>query len=331
VWLSQPALQDMDMTAPEANTRRLDALIWAIVAATAAFVLVVAPATGFTIDWSSFRVPALVVAAGLAGQIFYERRRHDPRLAGALGCCAQIIAFAAVGAPLSYLAAAVAAPLQDHAFDAADRILGFDWVAMAASVNAHAPVRAILQLIYVSLMPQAVIAILALALSGRLRSIRVFMLSFVFAALLTIAISALIPAEGAWLYDGLKASVAVQLPDSHTSWPTFLGLRDGSVRDLVGLGAEGIITFPSLHAALAIILLATFWPLAALRWPGVIINVLMLVATPFHGSHYFVDVLAGVVIAALALVAARACAGREQPRGAETIPIALGAALRKTN
>jgi hypothetical protein len=34
--------------------------------------------------------------------------------------------------------------------------------------------------------------------------------------------------------------------------PVFHGLRDGSYRDLVATGAQGIITFPSLHSALAI-------------------------------------------------------------------------------
>ena len=45
---------------------------------------------------------------------------------------------------------------------------------------------------------------------------------------------------------------------THSSWPVFLGLRDGTVRMLAAAGAEGIITFPSLHAALAVILIAAF-------------------------------------------------------------------------
>ena len=51
-----------------------------------------------------------------------------------------------------------------------------------------------------------------------------------------------------------------------TSWPVFYGLRDGTFRFLVAVGAEGIITFPSLHAALAVIVIAAIWPVAVLRW-----------------------------------------------------------------
>jgi membrane-associated phospholipid phosphatase len=47
-----------------------------------------------------------------------------------------------------------------------------------------------------------------------------------------------------------------------------------------------------------------------LRWLGAGVNSLMLAATPIDGSHYFVDVLAGIGIAALSLAAARALVAR---------------------
>ena len=136
------------------------------------------------------------------------------------------------------------------------------------------------------------------------------MLSFVFATLLTIAISAVLPAAGVWLHYGLSEADARAVPVVSTVWPVFTGLRDGSVRALVALGAEGVITFPSLHAALAVIMIAALWPVAVLRWPILALNVVMLVATPIDGAHYLIDILAGIGIAALSIVAARAVAMR---------------------
>jgi membrane-associated phospholipid phosphatase len=78
----------------------------------------------------------------------------------------------------------------------------------------------------------------------------------------------------------------------------------------MAVGAEGIITFPSLHAALAIIMIVAFWPVPVARWIGAVINSLMLAATPINGSHYFIDIVAGVAIAILCLIAARALAIR---------------------
>ena len=92
--------------------------------------------------------------------------------------------------------------------------------------------------------------------------------------------------------------------------PIFHGLRDGSFRALTGLASEGIITFPSFHAALAVIFIVALWPMPVLRWFGVVVNVLMLAATPIDGGHYFIDMVAGIVIAVLCIMAARAMAIR---------------------
>src|SRR5690606_36367265 len=88
------------------------------------------------------------------------------------------------------------------------------------------------------------------------------------------------------------------------SWPVFYGLRDGSHRLLVAVGSQGIITFPSLHAALAVILIAALWPIARLRWIILPLNLAMLAATPIDGSHYLFDVIAGVAVAVVRLALA---------------------------
>jgi len=163
-----------------------------------------------------------------------------------------------------------------------------------------------LQLMYGSLLPQMGIAVLCLAFTGRVLWVRTIMLTYILATLVTIAISAALPAAGVWLYYGLTEADARVVPIVSTVWPVFTGLRDGSVRALVGFGAEGVITFPSLHAALAVIMVVALWPIAALRWPILALNVGMLVATPIDGAHYLTDVLAGIAIAVTSLLAARA-------------------------
>jgi membrane-associated phospholipid phosphatase len=73
----------------------------------------------------------------------------------------------------------------------------------------------------------------------------------------------------------------------------------------MAMGAQGIITFPSLHAALALIVTVALWPIPVLRWLGVATNTLMLVSIPVDGGHYFIDVLAGLAIAWASLLAAK--------------------------
>jgi membrane-associated phospholipid phosphatase len=86
-------------------------------------------------------------------------------------------------------------------------------------------------------------------------------------------------------------------------------IRDGSLR-IIDFGAlTGVVTFPSFHAAAAVLYLWAFWPV---RWIGpiaLLVNIAMLLATPICGGHYFVDVFAGIAVAAAAIVAARQIAG----------------------
>jgi hypothetical protein len=305
------------MTLDRAGLRQLDGLIWAIIAAVAAAVLASLVLSDFRLVWASFLAPATIASAFAVGQWLYQTRRPDPRLAAALGSTAQIVAFSAVGAPLSYLAASLNFPLYDHWFEAADKALGLDWFGLLDWLKGHATAGFLLRLVYVSLMPQTLVVILALSLAGRFAALRIFVLAFVFAALVTIAISAFWPAQGVWLLHGMTASDGLSLPVSATSWPVFLGLRDGTFRLLMAGGAEGIITFPSLHSALALILAVALWPLPALRWIGVGLNTIMMVSIPIYGSHYFTDMLAGIVIAVACLLAARAMVQRaNQPRPA---------------
>ena len=71
----------------------------------------------------------------------------------------------------------------------------------------------------------------------------------------------------------------------------------------------GIVTFPSFHAATAALYLWAFWPVRWFRPVAVVANVGMLLATPLGGGHYFIDVFAGIAVAAAAIIAAQWIAG----------------------
>jgi len=84
-----------------------------------------------------------------------------------------------------------------------------------------------------------------------------------------------------------------------------------SVARLLALILAAIVLSWRLARKVAIILMVAFWHVPIARWISVGVNSLMLVATPllvaapFDGSHYLVDVLAGVLIAVVCVLAAR--------------------------
>jgi len=315
--------------------RRLDRLAWTLIAAIAAVVLAAPLVSNFYIDVRAFLAPAIAALLLASAALFYTRYRKDFRLASGCECTAQVVAFAAVAAPLSYLAASPNLPLNDAMLDHWDKALGLDWRTWLDWMNERPAVFAALRPIYLSLTLQMTTVALCLAFSGRLIWLRVYTLSFIFAALITIAVSAVLPAAGVWLHYGLGAADSPHLiPTVHTSWPVFNGLRDGTFRALVAIGSEGIITFPSLHAALAVIVTVALWPVKRLRLLALALNTAMLAATPVDGSHYFVDVFAGIAVAAVSLfaahliaTAAKAGAERAIARGrAEKFPQAAAGA-----
>ena len=284
-----------------------DRAIWIAIAIVAGAVLLSSALGPFQIEWASFRKAALVEILLISASWFYLTIRKDPPLAEALMSAAQIIAFASVAAPLSYVGASAAFPLWDSSLAALDHRLGLDWTAWLAVMNAAPVLHGILAAAYASFAVQTTAIVIVLAIAGHALRLRIFILSFMLLTLVTIGISAVMPAQGVWGYLHLSAldSPAIVPITRDLPLPVFFGLRDGALRQLVAEGAEGIISFPSLHAALGLLFMFALWPVRYIGWISVLLNAAMIAATPVDGSHYFSDVVAGLTIAALSWMAVR--------------------------
>ena len=288
------------MTSEHNQVRRAEAAVWMVIGLMAIVIAGFALLTSFEIAWRSFLAPAILAPLLASGGWFYRSVRNEQRLGAILASTAQIIGFAAVAAPLSYIAAAAGFALQDMTMDAWDHDLQFDWMQMVMFISSYPLLQLVLLLAYSSFALQTVTTVLALGIAGQLDRLGIFVTAFVCTTLVTIAVSAVYPATGPWLFLDIQPAMANGfLPASSTSWPVFIGLRDGTLHTVYGLNSEGIITFPSLHAALGILFAAALWRVRGVRWIALALNGLMLVATPAYGSHYVVDVIAGIGVAAV--------------------------------
>lgn len=272
--------------------------------------------TDFTIDLLSGLGPFGGILGLSVLILFYTRYRPDPRIASTLTALVQLIAFTGLGAPLSYCMASLAHPLWDATLHRWDLSLGLDWRAALDWLDTHPSIGRLLSVTYGSILPQMIVATAVLGLTGRLQELRIFVAAVIVSGIAAILISGAMPAMAYFVHLGLTPA---DYPNLHPG-ASFVhkaamdGLRDGSLRLLFLNDGEGIITFPSYHAALAIIFARAFWCVRQLRWVGLVLNVLMILATPIDGGHYFVDVLAGIVIAVLALAAARRATALSWPR-----------------
>jgi len=220
---------------------------------------------------------------------YYRTKRADPIMRAA-NAAAQLVAFTAAAAALSYLVTATNAPLADSALAAADRSIGFEWHSWAAWVQAHRLIHVAFFLAYGSLLYQLVACVLFLALR---KSADEFLWILIVSGLLTIAISGFVPAIG-------------NLADA-PHIPHFNALRAGTLHTIpIGRGSQGLIAFPSFHTTLAIMVA---YAVREVRWLFVaasVLNLLVILSVPTEGGHYLVDVLAGAAVTAMAIWAVRA-------------------------
>ena len=295
---------------PEAEAAwRLLLLNWLLTAGMIAALGLSLAVTNFSLVPSSLVVTFGFVAAygGFAYANARSQSRRDPQVMFVLGATAQIVLIIAIMTPLTYVAASTNLPLQDENLLFIDRMLGLDWLAYASFVNDHPQLASWLSYGY-SMIRWPIFAIpVVLAAKGHYQRIVEFTFAFGVALIVTTVVSALVPAIGVYQQIGLDPTHLSNLnPQAYLQQLRDLPLtRDGVLRQLDLSSLAGIVTFPSFHAASGILYLWAFWSARWMRPIAILANGAMLAATPVDGGHYFIDLIAGIAIAILAVVAAR--------------------------
>jgi len=83
--------------------------------------------------------------------------------------------------------------------------------------------------------------------------------------------------------------------------PQILAVRDDPHFILQLQHASGIISFPSVHAAVAVLCSWGAWTIRWIRFPMIFLNTLMLLSAITEGGHYVVDLVAGIGVAAFSI------------------------------
>ena len=201
--------------------------------------------------------------------------------------------FSVAGAVLTYLAAAQDGAVFDARLALLDAQLGFRWSAWLASVDSHPFLKFALTVAYGSLLAQVLFSVFWFAFRRWDHRNAELLTNATLALLLTTAVFFLFPALGP----------CVGVPACHDAYlEDLVGLRHGNLPSLDMMLLKGVIAFPSFHAVLATLFTyahrrsPTFLPIAAF-------NALMLLAIPSEGGHYLVDIIGGVVVGGVAILA----------------------------
>lgn len=280
-------------------------LIWGIVVTSLAAGL---PA-GFRWDVRSWLAIVMIVACiyGLSQVYRHIRRIDDGRFSETLNEFAILIACSAPIAALSYVVLAPGMPLLDAQFAAMDLALGFDWPAWYRQVSTRPALQKILSAVYLSSVPHVMIVLLAAGLAGRTDRSRELNRLLLWTAVPVVLISGLMPALSAWVHHGVGMEKAYHLA-------SISAVREGGARELAVGKLQGIVTFPSYHTVMAIVLIWVCRGITWLFWPTLLVCIGVLLSIPSEGGHYLVDMIAGAAITVAVILLNRA--RRVAPTGA---------------
>jgi hypothetical protein len=230
----------------------------------------------------------IVLLSSISQFYFYTGR--DQRIMEFAHFGAQLLSLYALMALLSYLAVSTDAPLVDSVLGSIDKSSGLDWVRWTEWVRAHPHLQRLLTIAYDSLPIQTLFCyVYNIHTRAFWRNSEIWWISLI-SVVVTIAGSAVFPATNPYVYYGLERA------DHFLHMRQFLGLRDGSLQ-VIKIVNEGLIQIPSFHTILAIMLT---YNLRHNRWlftAAVVINTALILSCPSEGSHYFVDLFAGAVVA----------------------------------
>lgn len=235
--------------------------------------------------------PLLLPAAMLHERKKFERRDAVLMLPWTLLIALLIVQAAPTTATLAF-------PLRDAAWRHFDEHLGINIPAIMAFSRNHPRVDAALAYSYAfALHPLILCAILIPVVLGHREAAQRFVLANAFSFVLALPLMICLPAVGPWVGWDFAPNALQQSCET-----TIFALRHGSliIKDAFG----GIVCLPSFHVFWAVISAYALTGIRFLRYPSMLAAALITASTMTTGWHYGVDVIAGLLMAAICTVLA---------------------------
>lgn len=280
-------------------------LVASVIGISALVLMLMLAFTGIHLSFDGYGAMTLLaplLALG-AWRLGHARARLDEhrQLADFCGFVAAFSAVSLIGVLSSYPAAAETTGFSDPQLARVDQMLHFDWIWWYQAVSSSYTLQWLGSAIYAAIYVSPLLILAHYARVEDRHSAHQFILTFWLAALLTLMLFPLFPAEGplAFLWHGPIPYMPTSALYQEQLIPA---LRAHQVTH-IDLGAlRGLVCAPSFHSAAAVIYIATAWRIPRLRWPIGLLNLAMLAATPVEGTHYLTDMIVGGLVAICALL-----------------------------
>ena len=196
---------------------------------------------------------------------------------------------------LTYLLATLSFLPVAAALDHFDKALRFDWLNWYNFVDSHTILKSVLAAAYASIAFQIHFSIIYFSHRDEANRGNELWWTATIALIITTIVSGVLPAMGAFEYYGvIDTKHGLHLHDLH-------GLRDGTLTSISFEHITGIVTLPSYHTVLAVLLTYVYRHRRRMLCVVLPLNLLMLVSIPSQCGHYLADMIAGGAVAALSI------------------------------
>ena len=219
------------------------------------------------------------------------------------------VLYVGTAALLSYMAMSAGMPMQDGLFAAIDQSLGLDWKGFVGFVNARPSLCSVLVWSYQNWNYQILFVIGLFLLQARQSELWDFAALLVLGAISAVVFCGLMPAVAAYTHHAPDAQLYDLIAQKQHAVGTvflsdLLAVHSGTFKVFDWTKVNGIVTFPSFHAILAMAVVYAVRNDKLLFLPALVFNSLVVVSVVPVGGHYFVDVIgAGLsVLASVALI-----------------------------
>ncbi|MGQ0559477.1 MAG: phosphatase PAP2 family protein [Sphingosinicella sp.] len=258
----------------------------------------VPPLAGFSVDFGSFWQCLCILP--FIPWIYW--RRLDAMIPAVKTMAIGLVLIIPV-VMLTYAAMRLGMPLSDQLLIAIDNGLGFDWPVFLAVIDRSPFLASVLSVAYLSFGPQLFLLPAMQCIAGLAGRAYQLTLAWLLLCALATAVAIFFPAEGAFVGHGIDWKVLANVNAGPGVYflESFHAVRDQRPFELGFFNAGGLVTFPSIHAGAALLCTWAAWPVRVLRYPFLVLNLLMFISALVPGGHYFVDLPAGIAVAVFAL------------------------------
>lgn len=282
-----------------------------------AAVLLALPFTKVAIDPGSFAtVVGLALALAAVGMFAGRYGLRQFRGIACLMAGLFLIMLPMVAA--NYMAMSFNLPLADELLVRMDEAIGFDWHGFIGFFNDRPLLATAFSTAYQSFLVQVALVPVLLLLLGEARRAHAFMIAYGLLTLIAAVVAIWFPAYGTYAHYGYSGAEFANI-NTYFGFEFiehFEAVRNNEVFVVSTDAMSGILTFPSVHAGVAYLLIWATWTNIWLRYPFLVLNLAMALAAVVNANHYFVDIIASIPLAVLCVLVVRSVFGL----GSQTSP-----------